>query len=161
MLPDNVTERKKTNQFFTPQISQDTSVKILNMPAVASVSGFKRNIYHGLFSFYHLTGMSAARHWIMNTKYSRHLITEQEASLTSHHTILGYDASQTSLETLFIFVTLCPKSSVSLSAEVAPASLLFGNSGHSKLNTILVSLLETILAEVRNLQSISKQSFHC
>lgn len=112
MLPDSAIEREQkpqTNNFLLLKYLKTlTSVKILNMPAVASVSGFKWNIYHGLFSFYHLTGMSAARHWIMNTKYSRHL---RAGSITaSHHTIHGYDASQTSLETLFIFVTLCPKS---------------------------------------------------
>lgn len=126
------------------------------MPAVASVSGFSWTLFFLSSHWYVSSKTLNNEHKVFQASHNR-----AGSIAVSHHTILGYDASQTSLETLFIFVTLCPKSSVSLSAEVAPASLLFGNSGHSKLNTILVSLLETILAEVRNLQSISKQSFHC
>lgn len=45
--------------------------------------GLNKALIHGLSSFHPLTGMSAARHWIM--KYSRHL----RAAASLPHTILS------------------------------------------------------------------------
>lgn len=79
--------------------------------------GFKQNIDCGLSSLYHPAGTSAARPYIMNTQYFRHLITKQEASL--YHRILYWCMMPVKLlETSLIFITLCLKGDVSVNAEV-------------------------------------------
>lgn len=74
-------ERKKktpNNFLLLKYLNTLTCVKILNMPAVASVSGFKWNIYHGL--------LFLSSHWYVSSKAlnNEHEVFQASESRQSH-----------------------------------------------------------------------------